>query len=80
VFDRLDTRFPTVLGLKKLLLHSGDNEPINGQKNIKGKAKRQGESDKAGQCPDKNAPVCDERGPLKKIGEKNGEEQDGQGW
>jgi hypothetical protein len=75
----MDTRFPSALGLKKSLLHSGDNGPINGQENIKGKAKRQDESDKTGQCPEKNTSVRDESGTLKKIRVKNGEEQDGQG-
>jgi hypothetical protein len=76
----MDTRFPFVLGPEKLLTHSGYNEPINGQEDIKWKAERQGESDKAGQCPERNAPALAECGTLKKIREKNGEEQDGQGW
>jgi hypothetical protein len=75
----MDTRFPFVLGLKKLLTHSGDNEPINGQEDIKWKAKRQGESDKADQCPEKDLPARDGGDAVKKVREKNREEQDGQG-
>jgi hypothetical protein len=79
VFDRTDRGFRSVLGLKKPLPHSGDNEAINGQEDVKWKAKRQGESDKADQCPEKNALAFDESGILKKVREQNGEEKDGQG-
>jgi hypothetical protein len=53
----LDARFLSLLGLKKLLSHPDDNEPINGQEGIKWKTKKQGESDKADQCPEKNLPA-----------------------
>jgi len=71
MFERMDARFLSSLGLKKPLSHPGDHKPINGQEDIKWKTKRQGESDKADQWPKKNTPALDEGGTLKKIREKN---------
>jgi len=67
----MDARFLSFLSLKKLLSHSGDNEPINGQEDIKWKTKRQGESDKAEQAPEKNLPALEGGGAVKKVREKN---------
>jgi hypothetical protein len=67
----MEARLPSLLGLKKLLSHSGDNEPINGQEDIKWKTKKQSESDKADQCPEKNLPARDWGEAVKKVREKN---------
>jgi hypothetical protein len=67
----MDARFRSLLGLKKLLSHSGDNEPINGQEDVKGKTKKQGESDKADQSPEKNLPARYGGEAVKKVREKN---------
>jgi hypothetical protein len=73
----MEARFPPPLGLEKLLSHSGDNKPINGQKDIKWKAKRHGEPDKADQDPEKNLLALERGETVKKVREKNREDQDG---
>jgi hypothetical protein len=75
----MEVWFPFLLCLKKLLSHSSDNEPINGQEGIKRKTKRQGESDKADQHPEKNLPALDGGEAVKKVRIKNREEKDAQG-
>ena len=52
----MDARVPSILCLKKLLSHAGDNETINGQKDIKWNARKQRESDKPDEFPEKNVP------------------------
>ena len=67
----MDARFPSILSLKKLLSHAGDNETINGQEDIKWKAKKQGESDKADECPEENLPTLYGGEAVKKVREKD---------
>jgi hypothetical protein len=52
----MDARVPSILCLKKLLSHARDNETINRQEDIKWKAKKQAESDKPDEFPEKNVP------------------------
>jgi hypothetical protein len=43
----------------------------NGQEDVKWKAKKQGESDKANECPEGNYPALYEGEPVKKVREKD---------
>ena len=71
MLDGMDARFLSILRLKKLLSHAGDNETINGQEDIKWKAKKQGESDKADEYPEENLPALDGGEAVKKVREKD---------
>ena len=67
----MDAQFLSLLCLKKPLSHTGDNETKNGQEDVKWKAKKQGESDKANECAEGNHPALDEGEPVKKVREKD---------
>jgi hypothetical protein len=67
----MDARFPSILCLKKFLSHPGDNETINEQEDIKWKTKKQGESDKAEECPEENLPALYGGEAVKKVREKD---------
>jgi hypothetical protein len=67
----MDERFPSILRLNNLVSHAGDNETINGQEDIKWKAKKQGESDKADECPEENLPALYGGEAVKKVREKD---------
>ena len=71
MLDRMDAQFLSLLCLKKPLSHTGDNETKNGQEDVKWKAKKQGESDKANECAEGNHPALDEGEPVKKVREKD---------
>ena len=71
VLDGMDAQPLFILCLKKLLSHAGDNETINGQEDVKWKAKKQGESDKANECPEGTHPALYVGEAVKKVREKD---------
>ena len=66
----VDAQFLSNLCLKKLISHTGDSEAKNGQESVKGKAKKQGESDKS-ECPEGNHPALSGGEAVKKVREKD---------
>ena len=67
----VDAQFLSILRLKKLFSHTGDSETKNGQEDEKGKAKKQGESDEANECPEGNHPALWEGEAVKKVREND---------
>jgi hypothetical protein len=63
----MEVRFPFLLGLKEFFSHSDNNEPINRREDVKWKTKRQAESDKAEQRPEKDLPSVETGGGFEKV-------------